>query len=319
MHSTRYDRTYSDITHRAPAILVIDSRQRDNINKTEPNKYTITLKKPYNDVVAAELIQFYGYNSNYNIDTGYDTLHMKLGTAPDAPDILDSGGNPQLTEGDEIIIPHGLYNLNDSDPNDIKQALDLAMTNFYYPGDSVGTANFTIQQDPASKRLIFSASVPFSFYFNGGLKYSNSISIMQRRNYRENTIGQVLGFKPANYQSVYDTISATYQIVSDYPPNLELDRYITMHILGFERVDSTNDKIQSAFAIIPLVTADPSAFTMLQTLNCIESEAYIHYFPEPRKVHRLNVEFRDFAGNLYDFRGQPHVFTLKLYECGSGR
>jgi hypothetical protein len=294
-------------------MVVIDSRQRDNVTTTEPSKYSVTLKKPYNDIVAAELVQFYGYNTNYNIDTGFDRIHMLLNidVSGAAPEIIDGSGNPILDVGDEIVLDHGFYTLTDSAINDIKEALDTMISTYY----GLASAAFCIEQDPATGRLIFACNYPFSFYFNGGLRYPDTVETWaQRRLYRNNSIGQMLGFRPANYQSVYDSASASYIITSDYPANLELDRYITMNILGFERCDSNNDRVQSAFAIIPLMSGDPGTFAMLQGLNCVDAESYIHYFPEPRKVHKLQVEFRDFQGNLYDFQGRSHVFTLKLYS-----
>ena len=316
---TRYDRRYNcrDRPDSAPAMVVIDSRQRDNADKTEPSKYSVALKKPYNDIVAAELVQFYGYNTNYNVDTGYDRLHMlmnKSGGLP--PDIVDDSGNPILTGGDEIILDHGFYVVT-SDPlstntnNNIKEAIDSAVSEKY----ELESVSFSVSQEPGTGRLILASAYPFSLYFNGGLRYPDTVETWaQRRSYRENTIGQMLGFRPANYKSEYSEVAGSHRIVSDYPINLELDRYVTMNILGFERCDSNNDHVQSAFAIIPLMAGDPGTFAMLQTLNCIDSESYIHYFPEPRKVHKLQIEFRDFYGNLYDFHGRPHVFTLKLYS-----
>jgi hypothetical protein len=313
---TRYDRRYNcrDRPDSAPAMVVIDSRQRDNADKTEPSKYSVVLKKPYNDIVAAELIQFYGYNTNYNIDTGYDRIHMLVDIGGNAPAIDDASGNPILTGGDEIILDRGFYTLTDTALNDIKDVLDTAISG-QYSSLSTPPFQFSILQDPATGCLIFSSNYAFSFYFNGGLRYPETVETWaQRRLYREGTIGQMLGFRPANYKSEYDTATGSWSIRSDYPANMELDRYVTMHILGFERCDSNNDHVQSAFAVIPLMAGDPGTFSMLQSLNCIDSESYIHYFPEPRKVHKLQIEFRDFNGELYDFQGRSHVFTLKLYS-----
>ena len=312
---TRYDRRYNlrDRPDSAPALLVIDSRSRDSPLSTEPSKYSVTLKKPYNDIVAAELVQFYGYNTNYNITSGYDTLHMSMNlSGTEAPDIEDGSGNPLLNAGDSIQLDPGFYTVGDHDPNDIKEELDTKISEYYHLSAS---ANFCITQDEATGRLTFSAPRPFSFYFNGGLRYPSTVETwVQRRLYRDSSIGQILGFRPANYQSTHDSVSGKYTITGDYPANMELDRYISMNILGFERCDSNNDRIASSFAIIPLISGDPGTFSMLQQLNCIDAESYIHYFPEPRKVHKLQLEFRDFQGNLYDFHGRPHVFSLKLYS-----
>lgn len=266
-----------------PSIIVIDSADRDTITDSQ-NSYTITLKKPLRDVRSVRLVQCIIPNSNYNIMSGL--IHVTvadLGTDP-APSIVGTTG------GTALSIDDGLY-----EEADIITALETLID-----AEFAG-ANATVTIDPVSSKVLITCDKAFSLYFDGGL-------VDGRRVYRTNSIGALLGFRPANYAS---TESIPFEIEGTYPCNLELDRYIILKIKGMNRYDSVNKYVQDAFCIIPLdIRTD--RFNMLQNLNNLENEAMIYQCSKGMKLHKFVIEFLDWNGNLYNFRGLDHFMTFEV-------
>lgn len=302
-----------------PYILVIDSANRDTATNS-PENYTVTLKKQYNDVTSIELIQSHVPNSNYNITSYHNTVHISasaVGPAVAAPDINDGDGNPLLTSGTAATVTAGYYVLDESgSASDLASALETAIA-------TAVSATVVIDIDNTytlgcTNKVRISSDRAFSLYFNGGIDGTSADEEGRTRYYRSGSIGELLGFMPKNYQSSYNSSTGYHVIVSDYGYNIELDRYVMLKIFGIERCDSTNGKLSGCFSCVPLDTTR-NDFNLVQGVNCVNNDSHIYHFPTPCKLTQLKIEFRDTEGNLYDFRGINHVLTFRIHSLARNK
>ena len=282
--SGRYDITYNmDETDTIPSILVIDSKFRDS-KSTQPNNYTVTLQTIYPDVISVELVYCDIPTGGYNIITGInDTILFTIGGA----DLV-------------ATVPAGLYAL---DPvaggiNDIRSAVQTAL--------NAATANANYFSLPTVLNGVLQFQAPlgsFTFKFDGGLT-------SQRRLYTPRSMGRLLGFRPDTYVS--NPVNQVNQVSATYPPILEMDSFITLHIDSMFRCDSTNSSIQNCFCILPMDSKNTN-FNLLQDGNNIDNEEYVYYYKQPRKLTKLHISFLDMKGNFYNFNGQEHVLIFKIH------
>lgn len=267
-----------------PSIIIIDSADRDTLSDS-PNSYTITLKKPLRDVRKIKLVQCSIPNSNYNVSGTKTKIHVTVASSgTEAPDTSGT------TSGTTLTLDDGFYEYDD-----IITILQT-LINAEFAG-----ANMTITLDSLSNKFLFTCDRPFSLYFDGGI-------VDGKRVYRTGSIGDILGFRPANYGSTANG-SGAYEIESSYPHNLDLDRYIILKIKGMSRYDSVNKNIQDAFCIIPL---DVRTDKFIQNINNIDNESLTYQFAKGSKLQKLVIEFLDWQGNAYDFRGLDHFMTFEV-------
>lgn len=126
--------------------------------------------------------------------------------------------------------------------------------------------------------------------------------------YMTNTVTRILGFKPENKTSNLDGL---FQVLSDYPVELEMDHYISMFIEGMERCDGNHTHVQDAFCIVPL-DAQQQNFGLFKDSNNIDNDNFRYYFHQPKKLSKLHISFRDWNGNPYDFNGLNHVLIFRI-------
>jgi hypothetical protein len=289
---SHYDITYSQDepsrTDTVPSVLIIDSKYRDS--GYDQSNYNVTLLSPYQDVVSVELVYCDIPTGNYNVIRGInDRINF------------DTDTSSNIT----AVVPAGLYTL---DPITGNNASSIRYAVFDALNGAANRNYFYIPTVTARGTLQFTAVNNFAFNFDGGLTPmpQNGNTEARRRNYAPMSIGELLGFRPATYTSVVNSI------VSSYPPLLEMDRFITMHIDGMPRCDSTNGAAQDCFCILPMDSKN-SNFDLLKDGNNIDNEEYIYYCKQPRKLHKLQIAFKDMRGNPYNFQGQEHVLIFKIY------
>jgi hypothetical protein len=283
----RYDIELND-SHGAsdiiPSIIIIDSADRDN--QTDPlNSYTITLNKPLRDVRSIKLVQCIIPDSNFNISSTKNKLHITAdGTVP-----VDTS-----TAGDTITIPSGYYTID----NLLNVLQDLI-------NDAFTSANVVVSFNAISRKVLITSDVQFALYFDGGI-------VDGKRTYRTGSIGDLLGFRPANYITLLPVPSlTTYEIESSYRYNLELDRYIILKIRGMSRYDSVNKNVQDAFCIVPL-NIKTTTFSCAPNPNNEDSESFTYYPSKGTKITKFSIEFLDWNGNAYDFRGLNHFMAFEV-------
>lgn len=304
MEGTRYDLAINttgindtDEGQLVPYMVIIDSRYRDNADKTEPGHYTITLQKPYRDVTSLELVYCDIPASNYNVVEGVnDKLHFTIG-----------GGSPIVA-----TINPGLYTLDPVGGNNnisIRHAITNALNLATDQHTAFGTTAFNLSSINAVNPFNLNVGVlsvtcmhPFTFNFDGGVQCGQRV-------YSSGSIAQLLGFKPSNYSS--SSINAVQTIVATYPPSLQMDQYITLHIEGMSRIDSGTSFVQDAFCVVPVNPCAPT-FGLLKCCNVVDNEEYRYYCVTPRKLNRLEIWFTDTRGNAYNFRGQDHILAFRV-------
>jgi len=279
--SGRYDITYNvDETDTIPSILVIDSKFRDS-KITQPNNYTVTLQTIYSDVISVELVYCDIPTGGYNIITGInDQILFTIGD--ETTDLI-------------ATVPAGLYALN-TVCTPVQNALNTAAA----AAAVAVAADYFNLPTVLNGVLQFKAKGTFTFKFDGGL-------MSQRRLYTPRSMGGLLGFRPATYTSNLDN-----EVNATYPPILEMDSFITLHIDSMFRCDSTNSSIQNCFCILPMDSKNTN-FNLLQDGNNIDNEEYVYYYKQPRKLTKLYISFLDMKGNFYNFNGQEHVLIFKIH------
>ena len=155
----------------------------------------------------------------------------------------------------------------------------------------------------------------FSFYFDGGIKGEGTY--WSQRQYRSGSLARTLGFRPANYNAVAVGDDVTKWVVATYPPMLELDRYITLHIEGMERCDATGPTA-GCFCVLPLMSKNNN-FGLLEEGGKVDGDTYKYDFVQPKKLYKLHITFKDWEGHLYDFGGQEHVLVFLIHSMSHRR
>jgi hypothetical protein len=295
------------------SILAVDSKYRDTATD-EPNDYTIALDKKYTDVISLKLIHCDIPNSNYNVTTDInDNFGLTLGTSSNLPaKNTDTSASMNINPTSTVTVTGGLYTIGNlmttlaTAINTVEAGqFSVSLTTITDTDVSLGNA------DPGVIR-ISANDKQFTTFFNGGLQNPDS-DYHKYRLYRSQSIGRMLGFKPLDYQSA--AYNSSFSVVAPYAPMLEMDRYVSLHIDGINRCDSNNSTTNGCFCLIPL-DSKADNFGLLQVNNAIDNDNYKHNFVQPRKLSKLKISFRDWLGNLYDFRGQNHtlIFEIKSYK-----
>ena len=89
-------------------------------------------------------------------------------------------------------------------------------------------------------------------------------------------------------------------------PNLDKDPYVLLQIDEFDRLDSTNTTIQNSYELIPF-SDSLSIFDNNKNYGNIKK-----FVPVLSVLDKLNISFKDFYGNLYDFMGQEHCMAFAI-------
>ena len=278
MYDQRYDMIYNNSTpvqDTIPSVLIIDSKYRDDASTTSPNDYIVTLISKYPDTVSFELVHCNVPNSNYNVITGVnDLIHFNDG-AGDRIATLLPGLYTLSTIGTAVAVA-------------LNAAPDTAITSFSSLIPAGATDLLTIITSPTE---------PFTIQTG-----TNSV-------YRTQTATKTLGFRPTDVVST--VVGGNYAVNSHFPPPLELDSYISLHIDGMERCDSNSNSIQNCFCVLPLNSAG-EAFGLLKDPNNVDNDNYKYFYVQPKKLSKLRISFRDWNDNLYDFMGREHILVFKV-------
>lgn len=275
MTKSQYDLT---LTNTAPIILSIDSRYRDtNIYPTQ-NKYTIQLDQSYREVISLELINVIIPNLVYNINI----YNNKLSFA-EQPNIIT----------DISIIP-GVYDIAD-----LIDAIETEMNTNSPGGATYQVLVNSITHKIQIKQLTPGSATIFKVYFFGF--YDNNIP-----QYRENSLGPILGFAPEDYTDT-DTID------SPFPYNLNQLTYLNLYInkkAKFRHIESNNDATKGCFCIIPIMN---NSSYIYNKSSAFINNAFIKEFAEPiPQLNQIDIEFRDQNNNLVDFYNQDHLLVFEI-------
>ena len=302
--SSRYDRVLKGFENSTnPAILVIDSDDRNREIDEEPNKYTIKLEKQYKDVVSIELVFADVPNSGYVVQSSHNQFHFQETTTQ------ESDGTYLTAEINEGNFPIDDTTGGESVRGNLETALNAAGENGYTYTVSLNeyTNKITIAQDNGGD-----PSAVFNLLFLG--KSQNDRFNKMRKLYKDRTIAPMIGFKRANY-----TGDTSYTAPMAY--NLKVNKFISLFARAAEdldRVDSTNSKVSGALCILPF---DSSLNNFQHSKNCdsVDNDRYIKYFTEPvPSINEIDIEFRDMYGELFEFNGHNHVLIFEVMSQTRG-
>lgn len=304
--ATRYDINMGGMMDNDnPAVLLVDSRDRNHDVYPQPSEYVIKLDPPYKEVVSVELVMADIPNSGYVIDESHNLIHFQ------DTDAMAATGNYITAE-----IPIGnrtIDDICDKIEEQMTAASAISGGGYTYTCTVNEHTNLvTIAQDPPSSQafnLLFAGipekTDPPSYRKNG--VYTGKYRSM----YRERSIGKVIGFLRSDYTGAH-TYTGTYTY--DLKPYKYIALFINNNLSNgsFNRVDAPNSKVKDAFCIIPL-DSESSNFEYAKNFDSCENAKFIKYFTEPvPEINELNLRFADADGNLFNFTGRDHTLLFEI-------
>ena len=305
------------------AFLLIDSADRDHNKYPDPDKYKIRLKNPYKDVTSIELISADFPQSSYIVNEYNNTIRYQQTTTEVAAGTYS-----------EITIPVGnwpVYHATDTDICElIVDALNANDADFLSTGDlnhivytaSVNeyTQTFEITKTVTNPNTDHDTYRVFNLLFNDGqeLKYNDSDPAgtfdETQAKYPPFSMASLLGFSRTNFSSpaLPSGSTATITRTSDQSYNLRMDKYLVINIRGWERINSPNDAVDGAFAVVNL---DPTSykFKFTKKFSGFDNEAYIKFFnPRMGTLSDIDITITDREGRPFLFNGGDHVLQFQV-------
>ena len=305
------------------AFLLIDSADRDHNKYPDPDKYKIRLKNPYKDVTSIELISADFPQSSYIVNEYNNTIRYQQTTTEVAAGTYS-----------EITIPVGnwpVYHATDTDICElIVDALNANDADFLSTGDlnhivytaSVNeyTQTFEITKTVTNPNADHDTYRVFNLLFNDGqeLKYNDSDPAgtfdETQAKYPPFSMASLLGFSRTNFSSpaLPSGSTATITRTSDQSYNLRMDKYLVINIRGWERINSPNDAVDGAFAVVNL---DPTSykFKFTKKFSGFDNEAYIKFFnPRMGTLSDIDITITDREGRPFLFNGGDHVLQFQV-------
>ena len=274
---SRYSHDFgpSDTSSTVPAILVVDSSERNRDIHENPGQYTYNFIKGYKEVVKVQLVKANvpssGYvvmSSNRVVTFTYDAVQYSI----------------NLTIGNYTS-------------DELAAELQLRMN------DACGFAD----TDPVEDRFLVEVDeLRAALRVTSPAAGAEIVFIAGATNNADNIIG--LGTDDAT--STFDGTSHVVTLPNSF--NLNPDRYIILCIRGLERCDSNSSAIQGSFCIIPFDSTTEN-FAIGQDNDCINIDSYTYYFTEPLpKFTKMEITFLKRDGSVYDFNGRDHFMVFQI-------
>lgn len=176
----------------------------------------------------------------------------------------------------EAIIPIGNYTISE------------LITEVQTQMNSVGSSNYTVSL--VNERVRITSDLTgggniFTLCFDGG---TENYGLKTRTIYKTNSIGDVLGF-----MIVDKTGANNYTASEKY--KLEGDSNVYLHVTN---IDCQKRYDQGAFAVIPLEVEHG------ETMYFQNDFQIKHQFSPMIEIHHLDLELRDYLGNVYQLNGE---------------
>ena len=318
-HNLRGD---PSVKSKIDAFLLIDSADRDHKKYPDPDKYKIRLKNPYKDVTSIELISADFPQSSYTVNEYNNTIRYQQ---------TRTQVNNQTYS--EITIPVGnwpVYHPTDTDiceliydalvEADAYRNLNSLPTSFTEITYTVTVNEYT--QSFKIEKIVHTAPDEyrvFNLLFNDGqeLKYNDSDPVgtydETQAKYPPFSMANLLGFSRANFTASAPTgLAEPMSHTSDQSYNLRMDKYIVINIRGWERINSPNDAVDGAFAVVNL---DPTSykFKFTKKFSGFDNEAYIKFFnPRMGTLSDIDITITDREGRPFLFNGGDHVLQFQV-------
>ena len=257
--------------------LVIDSRDRNKVLFPNPNQYEVNLNDDISNVASIKLISSTFPFSNYLINTTNNILHFEIsGTSYEA------------------AIDIGDYSTASDLATAVQTALNTAYTDV--------AINFKVDYIARTDNFKVRSKMPFVVKCLGG-SYTHAFNGNTDYAYMSKSIGEVLGFGVANYNSSLVSTGDAYTnvIQSPFRKNFSINDCIIVHIDMLNVNKSTIDSVNESFAIISRRGVYDSD-TQLYDGHQIEKI----FVPHIKKITKIKVRIVDYNGNPYDFQNHNH-------------
>ena len=304
-------------------ILVVSSEDR-NWDISEANNYTIEFKDTYNFVYSLELVDGFVPSSGYNICSYTNRLDFRVN---------DRSYTIRLEEGNYIIDTllqalekemhkkSGYRFTCKTNAITRKVTISLHSRSSESSDDSSDDSSDESSDDPNEFELIFTdgreivgdssqGTVMETDERTGKKEFKRMDTSVKRNAYITDSIGKVLGFKPVN-------LSGHHSYVSQMVFNLKPFDYVSLYLNtdkdeDFFIVDSPNDHVSGAFALIYLNSVPESFNTTKYNDRVCDKMIYINYFTPPISFKKLKIEFRAPNGRPYNFNGKEHYLVFRI-------
>jgi hypothetical protein len=260
--------------------IVVDSRDRNHDDYADPNNYRVDLERDINDVVSIQLVSAEVPKSEYVINASNNKIYFQELNA-------QVSGGTYLT----ATIPVGNYTITE-----LKTAIETQM-------DAVGTANYTVTINSSTNTINVSSDLGsvdlFNFLFQGDNEVHGNNN-NPRSTYRDNSIGPVIGFSRTD-------LSGASNYTGDLQYNLDGEKYVMLHLRNIPMIDGISDGVQNAFHKITLNTSNSTKYYQegdYQIVKKLNSPI--------KRLNELEISFRNYNNDLYDFHGLEHSLTFKV-------
>ena len=278
----RYDiGIHPSSTETIPAVLIIDSSQRNRDVYENPGHYVVQLIKPYTDVISVELTQANIPNSGYAVNSTNNKITFTFNN--DNTDVTTFTATLGVGDYADVsalrtAIASALNTITERvvDVFSVTTVLDVT-------GAITITAPNVIENTDtplASRDIIFIAG-------------------------QTNNADTIIGLGNNN-------TAAAAEVTMPYAYVLRPDRYVVLEIRGMERCEGNSNALMNCFAIIPVDTT-ANNFGLLKNGDTIDNDIYVHHFPEPlRKLNSLEITFRTPGGSICEFNGRDHFLVFEI-------
>lgn len=280
--------------------MTINSRNRDILKYTEPNKYSIPLNTIYTNVRSIEVIDASLPRADYNISTANNTFWVQ------------EGSNTPF----KISVTPGFYfetNLGTGDAvKDLAKVIENQLNTD--PNSSVGWAtNYTVSINTTTRKTTISNAYTtenFALLFGTGSDIDiwkvDSATGQHIHVQSGTTIRRVLGFARTD-------LNTSNSYTSPYFIDLnQKDKYIALYIDQIRsHAQFSND--EGANRCLAKFYMDDAEFHKRKIFISGGFEHTFSKFRQPlNKLDRLDIEWRTQDSKLYEFHGIDHVFTLQI-------
>jgi hypothetical protein len=174
-------------------IVIIDSRDRNKLNYTNPNEYVMHLNSQFYNVIEIELISVYYKYSNYDIDENNNKLYIS---------------NISKNHNIDISLGRGNYT---------PQNLEVYLNKFLLNSKIINNYDYTLSSKYSEILdkfyLLIDNSDIYNISFKGNEKrypstlYGNTISNTNIFDYKNNTDGRYLGFSEKDFTNSLNLFS----------------------------------------------------------------------------------------------------------------
>lgn len=257
--------------------LIVDSRDRLHDDYANPSNYTIKLPDTITNIVNIELIGAEIPKTHYNINEYNNKVEFTVAGVAKTTTIAE--GN--YTEAELVTA------LN---------------------ADAVFTASLVISYETKTRKFNIArqnanASTTILLFEGENEKYNNRT----RKLYKKNTMGKVLGY---NIENVTVPSIAGGGVDGSKQADLNHDKYVMLKIKDLGTIHGIFMGVEDAFAKIVL----DNEFGTIKYLKMADiGRRFIKTFSPPLgKLNDLEIEFRTYDNNLYNFNGVDHCLFFKI-------